>query len=199
MCRPPSAIQGLHMFAGKVLLRLPGMPSRSRRRGSLGKAWKPFVMVVGGLKLDIVARRGWGYSLFAFHRPDGGTVLPWGECSWEEMKVKKKKKPEGGASTHTHLAALETVLLGGHHSIVKHCAVTRYDDGDPRQPGWITLKTLGGVWQIEAKDPDTCQFLRVQQPSLDDAITLLALLLDSDEAPWEHDPWAARQKSTKKK
>lgn len=156
-------------------------------------------MLVGSLQLDLVARRGWGYSLFAFHRRDGGTVLPWGAASWEEMKMKKRVPRQTGNDGPEHIAAIESALLGAHHSIVKHCCITRYDDGSPRVPGWVSIKTIGGVWQVEAKDPDTCQFLRVQQPSLDDALTLMALLLDSEDAPWEHDPWAARQKGPKRK
>jgi len=170
-----------------------------RRRGSLGKEWKQFRLRLPGYVLHLAARAGWGYSLWSWDGPKGFR-LAWGECpSYKEMEGMKKKKKADAASTAKHLAALESTLFAAHHSIVAHCGVTQYDDGDPRQPGWITVKTFGSVWQVEAKDPDTCQFMRVTQPTLDDALTLLALLLDSEDAPWEHDPWAAQQKARKKK
>jgi len=94
---------------------------------------------------------------------------------------------------------MESVILAKYHSLVAHCAATRYDDGDPRQPGWFTVKTLGSAWLVEVKDPDTCARLVVIQATLDDAITLAALLLDSEECPWEPDPWLTAAKAKKKK
>lgn len=176
-----------------------GMPSRMRRRGSLGRAWSVRYLLVCGVEIEVVGRSGPGYTAWAYTSPRRGRVMLWDVSSWGEMSMKKRKPRDVSAGTPVHLAPLECAVLAQHHSIVKHCAITRYDDGDPRQVGWVSIRTVGGVWQVEAKDPDTCQFLRVQQPSLDDALTLLALLLDSEDAPWEHDAWAARQKPRQKK
>lgn len=111
----------------------------------------------------------------------------------------KKKKKASEVVNAKHLAALESLLFSKMHSIVAHCAVTQYDDGDPREVGWITVKTFGSVWQVEAKDPDTCQYIRVQQPTLDEALMMLALLLDSEDAPWERDVWAEQQRAKRRK
>lgn len=111
----------------------------------------------------------------------------------------KKKVKNSDAAPVKHLAAIESNVMAQHMGIVNHCAVTQYDDGDVRKPGWITVKTLGSAWQVEAKDPDTCLTLRVIQASLDDALGLLNLLLESEEAPWESDPWLLQQSAKNRK
>lgn len=105
----------------------------------------------------------------------------------------KRRTAPSNASGQKHLASVETNILTQCHAIVRHCAVTQYDDGEPRKPGWITVKTFGSAWQIEAKDPDSCLALRVVENSLDEALALLTLLLESDEAPWEVDTWLQQQ------
>lgn len=99
-----------------------------------------------------------------------------------------------------HLAAMESIVFSKLHSLVAHCSVTRYDDGDPRVPGWWTVKTVGSSWVVQLKEPDTCLQMQVHGQTLDDALALADLLLGSDEAPWEPDPWARanREKSKKK-
>lgn len=112
-----------------------------------------------------------------------------------------KKKIPGAAgkdSPHRHLAPVETNVLDKFPEIVAHCAVTKYDDGDARKPGWITLKTMGSTWMMEAKDPDSCCKITATAGTLDDVLTLLDLLLGSEEAPWEPDAWL-RQQAVKKK
>lgn len=108
-----------------------------------------------------------------------------------------KKKAVGVASTKgdgpSHLAAIETTLLSRHLELVKHCCVTRYDDGDPRKPGWMTIKTMGSAWIVQVKDPDACLSLTATGQTLDDALSLADLLLGSEEAPWEPDHFLKRQ------
>lgn len=185
-------------MADRVIHRKPRCAYR-RRRGSLAKTWTVFALQVGTVQIEVVGCAGWGYSVWAWTSRKG-YCCPWeGVHSYDGMRAMKKKKKPDAVVSAKHLAPLESEIFAKHHSIVAHCAVTQYEDGDPRQVGWITVKTFGFTWQVEAKDPDTCQYLRVTQPSLDDALTLLALLLDSEDAPWEHDVWAAQQKAKKKK
>lgn len=111
----------------------------------------------------------------------------------------KKRKPPGESSGDAlHLAAMESTVFGNLHPIVAHCCSTKYDDGTPRKTGWVTMKTMGSAWVLEAKDPDTCSKLTVVQSSLDDALALLSVLLEAEEAPWESDPWMKQQASKKK-
>lgn len=114
--------------------------------------------------------------------------------------VKKRQvgaKP--GNSTHQHLAPMESNVFTKLEQIVAHCAVTRYDDGEPRTPGWVVIKTLGSAWVIEAKDPDACARMTATGDTLDNALALLDMLLGSEEAPWEADPWLKRRGGTGKK
>jgi len=118
---------------------------------------------------------------------------------WGELKAMKKKKQVGVTPDAAHLAAMESGMFSKHHALVAHCASVKYDDGDARKPGWWTVKTMGSAWVVEVKDPDTAARLVVVQQTLDDAITLANLLLESEEAPWEPDPWLARANAEKKK
>jgi len=130
----------------------------------------------------------------------GKTVWEFPNFAWVgDVQEMKKKKPVGAVADALHLAAMESDLLSKHQALVAHCAATKYDDGDPRKPGWWTIKTMGSAWVCEVKDPDTAARLVVVQQTLDDALTLANLLLESEEAPWEPDPWLARANAEKKK
>jgi len=111
-----------------------------------------------------------------------------------------KRRVKGASESEAqHVAAVESAIFTKLHPLVAHCAATKYDDGEPRKPGWITIKTMGAAWVLEAKDPDTCSRLVVVQQTLDDALLLASVLLESDEAPWEPDPWLSQQAARNKK
>lgn len=116
----------------------------------------------------------------------------------EHLKMKKRTVP-GNSGGAKHLAPLESDIMAQCHALVKHMALTQYDDGDQRKPGWITIKTFGSSWQIEIKDPDSCLALRVMGPTLDECLALATLLLESDEAPWEPDTWLQQQAAKNRK
>jgi len=105
--------------------------------------------------------------------------------------VKKKTIPNvsGTANGPSHLAAVESDVLQKFPALVKHCCVTRYEDGEPRKPGWWTVKTMGSAWVVQVKDPDSGLSLSATQQTIDDALALADLLLSSEEAPWEPDPF----------
>jgi hypothetical protein len=107
--------------------------------------------------------------------------------------VKKKTAPAAG-SLGRHLAPIETNLLKDHMALVEHMAVTRYDDQDPREIGWITIKTVGAAWQVQVKDPDTGNSFAVIAETLDKAIDAAALLLSCDDAPWAPDAFLKAKK-----
>lgn len=113
--------------------------------------------------------------------------------------MKKKTAPTGATRTDgpSHLAAIDTSLFGTFPHLVKHCSITRYDDGDPRRPGWFTVKTMGSAWVVQVKDPDSALSLTATSQTLDDSLTLADLLLGSEEAPWEPDAFLKRQGGSK--
>jgi len=172
---------------------------RPRPRKGLSRHWRCFTLLLNGHTVRLYQKKWWGYSAWSITR-DGITSMLWGdEGSLREVLTMKKRKQNAEQSTAAHLAPMESVVFGKLHSIVAHCAATKYDDGDSRKPGWVTIKTNGSVWVIEAKDPDTSSKLTAIQPTLDDALALLGLLLEADEAPWEHDQWLAQAAAKAKK
>lgn len=114
--------------------------------------------------------------------------------------MKKRTVPnQGGESGGAqHLAAVESTVFARLHNIVRHCCVTKYEDGSPRKPGWVTIKTMGSAWVIQVKEPDTALSLTCTQQSLDDALALADVLLGSDDAPWEPDPFLQKMSAPKK-
>lgn len=171
----------------------------ARRRGSLSSEWKRYKIWKGRFKILLDAKRGSGYLLVGWVRPDRSEVERWSVQEWKKGRRMKKKKAVGATPTAKHLAPMETIILRDHLPILEHCAMTQYEDGDPRKPGWITLKTFGSTWQFEVKDPDTLQMMRVAAPTFDEAVVLLGLLLGSEDAPWEPDVWAQQQAKKSKK
>jgi len=103
------------------------------------------------------------------------------------MKKKTASATQVGKDGPKHLAAIESTVFSKLHGLVSHCCVTRYDDGDPRKPGWFTIKTLGSAWVVQVKDPDAALSLTATGPTLDDALALAEILITSEEAPWEPD------------
>lgn len=127
--------------------------------------------------------------------PDTVTEFPVPEFFMKRKQV-GQQPPKDGAC---HLAPVESGVFAKLHNLVAHCAVTRYDDGEPRTPGWFTVKTLGSAWVVQVKDPDAAAQLQTASDTLDNALTMADLLLGSEEAPWEPDPFLkARQTRTKK-
>jgi len=131
-----------------------------------------------------------GYSPTALRRIDGsGLEVVTLFLPVMESRLKQRAPQATQGAGPSHLAAMETRVFGGLMNITAHCAVVRYDDGTPRQPGWVTIRTLGGAWQCTAKEPDAgCQLVSVAN-TLDDALAQLDLLLGAEDAPWEVDPW----------
>jgi len=161
-----------------------------------GKIW---MVVVNSKWWYLTGKAGVGIWATALHVHQGERIELDKPDYKRRRRVKKKKLDASSEVGVPHLAAIESVVLGKLHPIVAHCAVCQYDDGSPRKPGWITVKTLGSAWVLEAKDPDSCAKLTVVQSTLDDALALLSVLLESDEAPWERDPWMVQQAQKGKK
>jgi len=131
---------------------------------------------------------------------NGNASLPSEKPQWEwrfpEMK-KKATAPED--DKRRHLAALESNILADLLPLVEHMAVTRYDDGDARLTGWVTIKTQGAAWVVQVKDPDSGNSFTVVDASLDKALEATSLMLACGEAPWSPDAFLKQQGAKKKK
>lgn len=108
----------------------------------------------------------------------------------------KKRASEAKAGAHS--AAVETEVLKDLLPLVEHCCMRQYDDGTPREPGWFTVKVQGAAWIVQVKDPDTCCSFNSVADRLDNAFQTAALMLASEEAPWEPDTFLKAMKARKK-
>lgn len=148
------------------------------------------------------------YLLSSLHRKGICVIAMWDMCSavghldppayrweWPSMKKKLGKLDD---KTVKHLAALESKYFEGLLPLIEHCAVRQYDDGDPRETGWVTIKTNGSAWMVQVKDPDSCTSFAAVGDSVDKALETAALLLSCDDAPWEHDRYLQDAKKRKK-
>lgn len=177
--------------------RLPAIRFRPRRRCS--KDWQALLVRVGPFHWHLVTRQGFGVTLWGVNY-DGHFQPWWSNLSWYgDLLMVKRRQANPTAPEVAHLAPVESNVLGKCMALVSHCAATKYDDGTPRQPGWLTIRTRGSAWEIEIKDPETCSRLVVIQQTIDDALALATVLLDAEDAPWEADQWLVAAKAKQKR
>lgn len=108
--------------------------------------------------------------------------------------MKKKSAAAAAGGDARQLANVVSKTFEGLAPLVEHCAVVRYDDGDPRETGWITIKTIGAAWSVQVKDPDSGNSFQFVSETLDKALEGAALLLACDDAPWQPDAFLKRKK-----
>jgi len=121
-----------------------------------------------------------------------------GRLKWEYPSMKKRLPKGAGVDGVKHLAPMETNRFADLMPLVEHCALRQYDDGEPRETGWITIRTNGSAWTVQVKDPDGCVSFAAVAETLDKALDTAALLLACDDAPWEEDRSLKQQKASKK-
>jgi len=102
---------------------------------------------------------------------------------FRRMSVKKVKVAD--RASVKHLAALETELLRDHMAIVEHLVLLQYSDSSPRQTGYLGVWTQGSAWVARITDKDADATLTCEGKTLDEALTLLHMMLGAEDAPWE--------------
>jgi len=174
-------------------------PNTARPRRWLPKGKGEFRLVAKHAVFLLTFTHGKGIHLSAVQRKIPGMYSePLAGTLFERPSMKKKVSAAMGGD-HKHLAPVETEYFGKLLPLVEHCCVRKYDDGDLRETGWLTIKTQGAAWVVQVKDPDAaCSFSAVGE-TLDKALETAALLLGCDEAPWEPDSFLAASKARKKK
>ena len=176
-----------------MLTRQVGRKRVSRKTQWIGSHGWTLMVLVGRTLFRLHALGGCGIGIAARRNSQGFWEEITDEWMLRRSLVKRKRQADAARPAARHLAPLESVVLGKFQQILNHCAVLQYDDNEPRKPGWVTLKTMGSSWVLEFKDPDSCSRLVVVAADLDDALALAQVLLESEEAPWEPDPWLKQQ------
>jgi len=172
---------------------------RVRPRRWLPRGTSEFRVGVGRFVFALTAR--WKKGICAVGR-FRRTMCPLSDphaLTWRYPSMKKKVSKVSDTGGAKHLAAMETVRFADLLPLVEHCAMRQYDDGDPREPGWVTIKTQGAAWCVQVKDPDAAVSFTAVAETLDKALETAALLLACDDAPWEQDRWLAQQRASGKK
>lgn len=83
-------------------------------------------------------------------------------------------------------------------AIREFISATKYDDGTPRTPGYVTVRNRLTTYEVTIYDPDGAARLSTRAPTLDAALSLMEQLLGVEEAPWEHDRYLADQQAKSK-
>lgn len=189
---------GRDMF--RFWISYQGYPRRRKRvRRFIGRRATAFAVIHVDLTIGVWYQPFRGYYPLATYQGRGGLNAPFVQWSAPEWTVKRRSpNPTASKEGPMHLAPVETQVFSKLMNIVAHCCETRYDDGEPRRPGWFTIKTLGAAWCVAVKDPDSCCQMTTTAATLDDALALADVLLGSDEAPWEPDPFLKRSETKKK-
>lgn len=172
---------------------------RGRPRRWIPKGRHEFILETGTL---VFRCEVWsGRFVFISHWVDTmpGVCLSDIKNPWQRKPVMKKRQAKSVMGDANHLAKMETEVLRDHMSLLEHCAVRKYDDSEPREPGWITIKTQGAAWVVQVKDPDGCCSFSAVGETLDKALETASLMLSCDEAPWEPDSFLAQAAARKKK
>lgn len=173
--------------------------SRRRKRRTLGMDWTVLEVLTAKGVVSMCGKLHVGWSTWSVAKGDRLKRMWPDGWSYEELKMPKRKGRRGSAEAATINAPSETKLFAGLPHVIEHLTARTWDDGQPREPGTILVSTKGSTYRLIAKEPDEGMQLVVYMPSHDDAWLQLELLLGSDEAPWEPDPYGKRKAPRAKK
>jgi len=76
---------------------------------------------------------------------------------------------------------------------------TSYDDGQPRQPGYATMRNRTHCLEYTLYDLDSAQRISVIAPDLDSVHAAAEAILGADAAPWVPDDYLQSLLNKKKK
>jgi len=105
---------------------------------------------------------------------------------WEGLSVKKVKVAE--RSVVKHLAPLETELFKDHMAILEVLAMLQYADGTPRECGYLGMWVQGYTWFLRVQDKTGDAQMTAEGRTAEEAWDTLAVLLGSENPPWEPIP-----------
>ena len=186
----------------RVVMGAYRRPDGKRRkiRQTLGREWVQVEVLTAKATVRMAAKRWSGYFVWEWLSSQGRRSLwPSGWSYQEVVQMKRKTKTEASILL-TAQASRESKLLGQFPHLIEHLTAKMYDDNTSRQPGTVTIGTVGSMFRVTAREPDADMQLPAIMPSLDDALVQLELLLGMDEAPWEPKPqWGGKAPKNSKK
>lgn len=115
----------------------------------------------------------------------------WGLDQPGEVLIERRGRPNvkkvklSDKSSVKHLAAMESEYLAACQPVIDALAMLQYEDGTPRQAGYLGIWTNGSAWVVRITDKDADAQLTMEGRTLDEALDTLAFNLGADEAPWE--------------
>lgn len=181
-----------------MVRRTPGRRRRGRPSAWIGHRKRLFYLVWDDKKLALWFVPFRGYIPVSLSTTDGRVVWSSGMVLDGGVVVKRVAVgASSGESLGSHLAPVESTVFSKLHPLVKHCAVTKYDDGEARTPGTVQIRTHGSSWTVQVVDIDGEAFFVAIGPTLDDALALASMLLESESAPWEVARWLKGKKTKK--
>jgi len=102
---------------------------------------------------------------------------------YEETTVKKVKLAERSAVKH--LAALDCKMFQEHRAVLEAVAMLSYEDGSPREGGYLGTWVQGGTWFLRVQDKTGDAQMTAEGRTLEEAYDTLQVLLTSENPPWE--------------
>lgn len=110
-----------------------------------------------------------------------------------ERMFAKRQMADGAPVIRPALPA-ESKVLGKLPTLVAFLRDTVYEDGSPRQPGYIWFTNRWSSYEVILFDPDSCSKLAVNGPTIDDTLALAEASLRAPDAPWQLDQYMVERK-----
>lgn len=122
----------------------------------------------------------------------------WGPGNYDDRLIERrercsvKKVKVADRATVKHLAALESEMFREHLPIIECLAMLQYNDGSPREPGYLGMWTQGATWFVRVTDKTGEAQMTAEGRTAEEAWDTLSVLLGSEQPPWE--PTSRRKK-----
>jgi hypothetical protein len=144
-----------------------------------------YKLLTGSKAFVITAKPFRGQFVVEVRRKTWGRAGRDGEVLEQRRRASVKKVKLADRASVKHLASLELKALPDLTPIVQQLALLQYDDGQPRQGGYLGVWVNGSAWVVRVTDKDADAQLTAEGRTLGEALELLQLLLGADDAPWE--------------
>lgn len=187
------------LFGTRVLA--PGGRGSARRGGQRlpQRGEKLLWMWFEGLPILMWWKAHQGYRPLAVARvqvPARDDLIQW-HLPGEEVAIKRRQQLDTPAVLP--FLSSETKVLAKCPNLVEFLSATAYEDGLPRQPGYMTIRNRVIEYEITLYDPDAGQRVAVRARLLDQAFAGAEAVLSATDAPWEPDKYLQERMPKKKK